>query len=366
MNAQHVPALPIGVSSELRYHVAQTEPAAQAPPAADGRTSYQFIRAGTQRPESRGLDVDGPRFSRTPPTKAFDKDTGEGEGRRHSAMVAENSSPRQTQRPTHSGGVVNEGGGQRPTRIGKAEANAPPPTKKSYFDCERGEAPPTRDGHHEFKFRSGAVYLGQWLHGQRDGMGKQSWPDGASYVGEWHRGRAHGKGRFSHGGHGDVYTGQWVNGCAHGHGVLSFMHNACIYAGEFNTDQRHGYGEERWIEGSYFAGQYIEGMKSGYGTNSWPDDTAYFAGCWKDNELCGPGRIEVPNGPAYEGQWEHSCPHGMGRYKFADGAVYEGRYKQDQKHGFGVLTEGNGQERKAKRGIWHSGQLQEQAPSETE
>lgn len=57
-----------------------------------------------------------------------------------------------------------------------------------------------------YKFRTGAVYTGQWIGGFRDGKGEQTWPDGAKYVGEWKENKAYGKGQFIHV-DGDQYDG---------------------------------------------------------------------------------------------------------------------------------------------------------------
>ena len=35
------------------------------------------------------------------------------------------------------------------------------------------------------KLKNGAVYLGEWLNGNRDGKGIQEWVDGSRYIGEW-------------------------------------------------------------------------------------------------------------------------------------------------------------------------------------
>ena len=36
-----------------------------------------------------------------------------------------------------------------------------------------------------FKFKSGAVYDGEWVGNMRDGYGIQTWPDGAKYEGNY-------------------------------------------------------------------------------------------------------------------------------------------------------------------------------------
>ena len=35
------------------------------------------------------------------------------------------------------------------------------------------------------RFKSGAVYDGEWIGNMRDGFGVQTWKDGARYEGEW-------------------------------------------------------------------------------------------------------------------------------------------------------------------------------------
>ncbi|CAE7385547.1 RSP1, partial [Symbiodinium pilosum] len=84
--------------------------------------------------------------------------------------------------------------------------------ESSYFDREiaqlsevKAGAAMVKDGE-PFKFRSGAVYKGQWKNGMREGIGKQTWPDGASFVGQWVANKAQGNGQFLHS-DGDIYIG---------------------------------------------------------------------------------------------------------------------------------------------------------------
>ena len=45
----------------------------------------------------------------------------------------------------------------------------------------------------QYKFASGAVYLGGFLNGKFDGEGKYVWADGAAYTGGWKEAKMHGK-----------------------------------------------------------------------------------------------------------------------------------------------------------------------------
>ncbi|CAJ1345054.1 unnamed protein product [Effrenium voratum] len=65
------------------------------------------------------------------------------------------------------------------------------------------------------RFRSGAVYVGQWCGNQRHGFGRQTWPDGAQYEGTWSNSSASGQGRFKFP-DGAVYVGQWRGNRFHG------------------------------------------------------------------------------------------------------------------------------------------------------
>ena len=37
----------------------------------------------------------------------------------------------------------------------------------------------------EHRYRSGAIYTGEWRGGLRHGRGNMVWPDNARYEGEW-------------------------------------------------------------------------------------------------------------------------------------------------------------------------------------
>src|SRR5574343_894740 len=59
-------------------------------------------------------------------------------------------------------------------------------TEASHLNLDREERP-------AYKFKNGAVYIGQWRGTVRDGYGIQTWPDGSRYEGQWKDSKAHGK-----------------------------------------------------------------------------------------------------------------------------------------------------------------------------
>jgi hypothetical protein len=53
---------------------------------------------------------------------------------------------------------------------------------------------------------NGAVYVGEWANGKKNGKGIQVWKDGSIYEGFWLNDKAEGKGRLYHV-NGDIYEG---------------------------------------------------------------------------------------------------------------------------------------------------------------
>lgn len=207
----------------------------------------------------------------------------------------------------------------------------------------------------KYRFRSGAVYVGQWERDMRHGFGTHTWPDGASYEGQWDQNVASGRGRFTHT-DGDVYIGEWSDNTASGLGV--YRHNGGDkYYGEWRHDLHDGYGVERKVAGPWYTGMFEKGQKHGLGCHSWADGSKY-EGSWRDNVLSGPGAYTASNGVSFKGQWRHSdahglSRHGLGRSTWPDGRVYEGGYAEDQKHGFGIFKWPHGEKRY--EGFWRNG-----------
>ena len=124
-----------------------------------------------------------------------------------------------------------------------------------------------------YQFDNGAIYVGQWKHGNRHGKGVQYWTDGSIYDGRWENNMANGEGRLIHA-DGDVYEGEWKDDKAHGHGVYTHMDGA-KYEGEWYEDKQHGAGEESWPDGAKYTGDYDLGKKQGKGRFVWSDGSVY-------------------------------------------------------------------------------------------
>eukprot|EP01083_Nonionella_stella_P079743 218927_1 len=103
------------------------------------------------------------------------------------------------------------------------------------------------------------------------------------------------------GANGNTYRGPFVRGLRHGHGILSY--SGYIYEGEF-----------------------AEGARTdGSGKMTLPDGTVY-SGDWKSEKWCGMGTLTAKSGNNYSGQWAGDRQHGHGVmewYVDADGRTLE-------------------------------------------
>ena len=77
---------------------------------------------------------------------------------------------------------------------------------------------------HSIEFKSGAVYTGKLVAGERTGHGTFRWPSGLQYTGEYMGNRRHGYG-------------------------VQLWPDESKYEGEFFEDLRHGYGKHCWSNG---------------------------------------------------------------------------------------------------------------------
>jgi len=204
----------------------------------------------------------------------------------------------------------------------------------------------------EFRFQTGATYLGEWKGNMRHGMGKQTWVDGASFTGQWRDNYVSGVGEFQHA-DGDVFIGEWDNNTARGLGTYYHKGGVTIYSGEWVQDLQHGYGVERWDGGSKYSGQFVWGKKQGYGVYEWPDGCK-FHGEWHANSISGLGHYVGRDGREFRGEWKNALIHGRGRYTWPDGKSFEGQYVDDKKQGFGIFRWRDG---RRFEGWWSQGKM---------
>ena len=188
-------------------------------------------------------------------------------------------------------------------------------------------------------FENGAVYIGSWKNGVRDGHGLQRWNDNSYYEGEWSNDKANGFGKLVHG-DGDIYEGDWIDDKAFGKGT--YIHkNGAKYVGEWKNDKQNGDGVETWPDGARYEGNYVDGKKNGKGTLVFSDGSVY-TGDFVKNDIQGYGVYNWPDGKKYEGNWIKNKMNGKGKLDWPDGRKYEGEFKDDKKHGEGVFEWSDG------------------------
>ena len=188
-------------------------------------------------------------------------------------------------------------------------------------------------------FENGAVYIGSWKNGVRDGHGLQRWNDNSYYEGEWSSDKANGFGKLVHG-DGDIYEGEWTDDKAFGHGT--YIHkNGAKYIGEWKNDKQNGSGVETWPDGARYEGNYLDGKKNGKGTLVFSDGSIY-TGDFMKNDIQGFGCYNWPDGKKYEGNWIKNKMNGKGKLMWPDGRKYEGEFREDKKHGDGIFEWSDG------------------------
>ncbi len=94
-------------------------------------------------------------------------------------------------------------------------------------------------GHGTMKYRSGAVYTGDFKNNEKDGFGVLTFVAG------------------------NTYTGEWVAGKRCGHGILTYAEgsNFVSYEGGFKNDMKHGVGKSILPNGRSFHATWEEDKK---------------------------------------------------------------------------------------------------------
>ena len=201
-----------------------------------------------------------------------------------------------------------------------------------------------------YKYKSGAIYKGDWLGGFRHGKGIMSWPDGVVYEGDWAFGKAEGLGKLTYPS-GQYLKGNFMYNKLNGYGEIHNLENGYEYWGNWENDQQMGKGREEWNGGSSYEGNYEYGNKEGIGKYTWEDGTFYH-GEWKNNKIHGLGFYKWADGRQYIGEWKNSKMNGFGISIWNHGQ-YIGNYRDDKRWGFGVYIDNN---KNKYEGFWENGQ----------
>mmetsp|Transcript_6908 Transcript_6908/g.13138 ORF Transcript_6908/g.13138 Transcript_6908/m.13138 type:complete len:384 (-) Transcript_6908:132-1283(-) len=170
--------------------------------------------------------------------------------------------------------------------------------------------PTDLEGFHEYKFRDGSTYFGEWVGGIKVGMGVLQFKDHCCYEGDFKGDMVWGLGRYVYK-HGSTYTGQFYKGVRQGFGQYTCTVTGEVFSGEWYEDQRgggpegqRGVGTYYWDDNTLYLGHWEKGFQTGVGIFIYPDGRRY-VGEWDQGMMHGLGMIESPNGSTSVGQWKH-------------------------------------------------------------
>ena len=163
--------------------------------------------------------------------------------------------------------------------------------------------------------------------GEENGQGKAIWPNGDIYKGNFVQGLFHGYGEYIWK-NGNAYKGYWVEGLKHGFGIYKNVEPVDVgpyiydeYIGEFQKDKFSGLGNVLLDGQIVYMGYFLDGYRSGYGVYS-----AAVTGAVKNDEKT-----------IFRGQWNSSLD-GNAIEEFSDGSSYVGLSKDGTRHGMGKLN----------------------------
>ena len=164
---------------------------------------------------------------------------------------------------------------------------------------------------------------------------------------------------------GKVYKGQYENGYEHGFGTLTQADGVCRYRGNFRFGKRHGVGTQVWLDKNY-EGEWKENALCGKGKLSWKNGTMYqgdffqgryhgqgilvngttgrkYVGSFVQGQKQGQGIETWPqSGESYQGSYEKGLRHGFGRFTMGDGSHYVGGWVNGERSGCGIHVASNG------------------------
>ena len=205
-----------------------------------------------------------------------------------------------------------------------------------------------------FVYASGDVFEGE-LNNRRRERGKLRWTEsGNEYDGEWQMEVPHGEGTLLYAAANLVHSGQWAEGLPHGRGERRDRGSGALWRGQFVARQAvglegegavlHGEGEEHLAgeQGERYAGHFDAGTRHGWGRLELPDGSSW-EGEWERGERRGQCTLLEPRGDgvaSYTGGWAHGTRHGAGRQVEPDGSEYSGQWHRGVREGEGEQSGG--------------------------
>lgn len=181
-------------------------------------------------------------------------------------------------------------------------------------------------------FPDGRTYSGEVEGIVPHGYGRMSFPNGNVYEGEFRQGQPNGM-MIIKMANGDVYEGEMKNGLKSGKGKYTWV-SGQVYEGNWSDDKRNGYGVFT-SSGASFTGIWVDSFLEGEGVEIGPDGYRFEGVFHKSRRV--KGKITLPTGDVYEGEFQNNLPHGYGKETVVDGRVYEGYFERGLYNGYGKM-----------------------------
>ena len=191
-----------------------------------------------------------------------------------------------------------------------------------------------------FWYKSGALYIGDWVAGYPHGYGYLYHVNGAFYFGQIEAGLAHGYGLFTRTRSYDFYyLGDFRNGLMHGRGYV--VHKGGFYKVTMNKG-KIAFSEQTKLEKRKF--KLPEEIKT-------KEDELDFMAYWMNpllrkyavmNKKNLEAEGKVPWNRKYYGQVKNGKKHGAGSILYSDGGRFHGMFYENKALGLGVAADCEG------------------------
>ena len=200
------------------------------------------------------------------------------------------------------------------------------------------------------RFPDNVTISGTLVNGVFAGLGMKTWPDGRTYAGELVSNEMHGTGTLVWPDK-RKYTGLMSDGAMEGHGVTTWVVKGpgggdgdweIKYEGEMHQNMFHGAGKLELPNGDQYNGNFVDGSFHAQGEYLWVNDGSSYCGEWCNGSMDGEGMMSKAGGTTYKGQFSANQAHGHGQQTFANGDQYVGEWENSCMQGAGVCTWANG------------------------
>lgn len=240
--------------------------------------------------------------------------------------------------------------------------------------CLQGDC---SNGYGKFRYRSGAIYEGDFRQGKSNGKGILTFTNGNKYLGDWQDSHRQGQGKLLFR-EGHTYVGGFVKSKMRGKGIMRYV-NGDSYDGDWENDRPNGSGAYSFNNGDRYEGNFANGSFDGEGTMFYGDGSRY-EGLWQESKKHGNGTLHLNTGEVQFGKWTAGqrtdavptemvnstvnsrpsasseamssslardcntgfCSAGLGTYQYADGSIFRGSFRNGEPSGKGLVLYSNG------------------------